>query len=759
MKFFSIKSRVASACFAGGLLLLTVFATNIYGQSAADWQDVNSGIVHAFGPRYSTPQVYRTLQLNMSNMRQLLSTAPMEFSEAARSKTLVISLPMPGGSTDDFEIFESPVMAPALAAKYPQIRTYAGTGLTDPRAHIRIDVTDFGFHAMILSPRGDVFIDPVSNESADYYIAYFKKDLKREYAFECGVTGSEDENVQLEKKHNTPQYRSSGDQLRIYRLALACTGEYAATKGGTVSGALSGMTTSINRVTGIYESEFGIRMELIANDDTLISLNGATDPYTNNNGFLMLDENQSYIDDIIGKPNYDIGHVFSTGGGGIAGLGVVCLNNQKANGVTGLPNPTGDGFDVDYVAHEMGHQFGANHTFNSTTGSCSGGNRWAGTAFEPGSGSTIMAYAGICQPNNLQAHSDPFFHVGSYDEISDYAFESEGSSCPVVIETGNTPPEADGGSNYNIPFKTPFKLTGTASDADGDSLSYMWEEIDKGPATSMNSPSGNAPSFRSMIADSVPYRYFPKLSSIVTGAVSNGEVLPTYARSLKFRFVVRDNRPDGGGLTYDESPVVLTVKNTGTPFAVTFPNGGDHLGIGTNQTITWDVSQTDVSPISCSEVNILLSTDGGYTYPVTLLANTPNDGEQMITMPNDQGLFTNDARIMVQSVGNVFFDISDQDFTIDASTGIEQTGAVNLAALYVFPNPTTGLLHATITTDDHSPVVIIRDISGRVISKQTLKNSAGQQEVDFDLTAHAGQFFVMEVITARGSVMQKIVKQ
>lgn len=758
MRFLPFQLANQSKYFVGLLFLLNSVTTFTFAQSASYWQDINSGMVSAFGTRYSTPETYRSLQLNAAALRAHLLAAPMEFSSAAKTSMVTISLPMPGGTFEDFQIFESPVMAPALAAKYPEIKTYAGIGISDPRAHIRLDITALGFHAMILSPRGDVFIDPISNENQDYYISYNKKDLVREYGFDCEVAGEEEGSYELEKKH-TPQYRSSGDQLRTYRLALACTGEYANTKGGTKTGALSGMTTSINRVTGIYESEFGIRLELIANNDTLIHLVSSTDPYTNNNGGVMLDQNQDHIDDIIGNANYDIGHVFSTGGGGIAGLGVVCITNKKANGVTGLPNPTGDGFDVDYVAHEMGHQFGANHTFNSTSGSCGGGNRWPGTAFEPGSGSSIMAYAGICSPNDLQAHSDPFFHVGSYDEISDYAFESEGSSCPVIIETGNSLPVAEGGSNYTIPFKTYFKLTGTGSDADGDSLSYMWEEIDKGPATGMNAPTGNAPSFRSLKADTVPYRYFPKLSSIVTGAVSNGETLPSYARSLKFRFVVRDNRPNGGGLTYDDSPVTLSVINTGTPFKVIHPNTATTWGIGSEISVAWDVSSTDLSPINCSQVNILLSLDGGYTYPVTLLTNTPNDGSEVFTLPNNTDLFTDKARIMVQSAGNVFFDISDINFVIDASVGI-QAASVTSTGLAIYPNPTNGLFNISLS-QGNDPVthLFVKDIVGRAIIAKVVGTLAGQQELLVDLSGQPNGIYMVEAKTANGSMIRKVVKQ
>lgn len=729
-------------------------------QSASLWQDVNATVVQSFGARYSTPTAYRTLQLNTAAMREQLQQAPMEFSADAQSRQMVLTLPMADGSFQDFEIFESPVMAAGLAAHYPKIKTYAGRGISDPRAHLRIDVTNFGFHAMVLSPRGDVFIDPVSNESTDFYIAYNKKDLPRTYAFDCGVAedGTSVKNDAHEGGSNI-SYKSSGNELKTYRLALACTGEYAATKGGTVAGALSGMVTSVNRVTGIYESEFGVRMQLIENDTQLIYLSSGTDPYSNTNGGAMLGQNQNTIDDVIGSDNYDFGHVFSTGGGGIAGLGVICRNNQKANGVTGLPNPTGDAFDVDYVAHEMGHQFGGDHTFNSTTGACGGGNRWGPTAYEPGSGSTIMAYAGICSPNDLQPHSDPFFHTGSYDEIMNYITEDDGATCPVVTPTGNTPPVVDTHTDYTIPFETPFRLTGTATDADGDSLSYMWEEIDKGPACAMNAPTGTAPSFRSFKADSVPYRYFPKLPSLLAGTTSSGETLPTYARSLNFRFTARDNREDGGGLSYDDDPTTLTVINTGTPFRVSFPNLFDAWAIGTTYTITWDVSSTDLAPISCANVNILLSTNGGYAWPITLAANTPNDGSEEIMIPMDVSLVGNTNRIMVQSVGNVFFDVSDHNFSIGTNTGLSAVDDIG-EQVAVFPNPTNGIIQLSVNGfAGEAATIIVNDVTGRTVKQISAMKLGGNQDISFDLSNEPAGIYSVKLVTESGSTVKKIVKQ
>lgn len=265
-----------------------------------------------------------------------------------------------------------------------------------------------------------------------------------------------------------------GTNLRTYRLALACTGEYAvavAGAGPTVPAVAAAMLTSINRVTGVYEREVSLRMTLIANNNNLIYLNGATDPYTNNNGGTMLGENQANIDAVIGNANYDIGHVFSTGGGGIASLNSPCITGNKARGVTGLPNPVGDAFDIDYVAHEMGHQWGGNHSMAGCGASP------ASTKYEVGSGTTIQGYAGICAAENIQPNSDPVFHAISFDEISNFITTGGGNTCGVSTATGNTLPiiATLANNNLSIPVSTPFTLSGTATDQNNDPLSYCWE--------------------------------------------------------------------------------------------------------------------------------------------------------------------------------------------------------------------------------------------------------------------------------------------
>ncbi|MEO8233200.1 MAG: reprolysin-like metallopeptidase [Ignavibacteriota bacterium] len=631
------------------------------------WQDIDQSQIVTTGQRYIIPQQFRTIKLDAVGIQNFLSAAPMEFTNDVKTKSLIISLPMPDGSMQRFAVVESPVMAPELAAKYPEIKTYMGKGIDDIYASVRFDLTPLGFHAMILSPNGNVFIDPYALGDTENLISYYTKDFYNDQkTFVCELIADENKIKEIEYLVGDGVLTPTGPQLRTYRLALACTGEYATFFGGTVPLALAAIVTSVNRIDGVYEKETAIRMVLVANNDTLIFTNASTDPYTNNNGNTMLGQNITTCNARIGGSNYDIGHVFSTGGGGVAFLGCVCTGN-KAGGVTGSPGPVGDPFDIDYVAHEMGHQFGGNHTFNSTASSCGGGNRTSSAAYEPGSGSTIMAYAGICPPDNLQNNSDPFFHVKSFDEIVAYTNFGSGNSCAVITSTGNSAPTVTVPSGgFYIPKSTPFALTGSATDPNGDPLTYCWEEYDLGPAGAPGTPSGNAPIFRSWNPDTSSTRYFPRLVNLLNNTTVIGEILPTYTRTLTFRLTARDNKPGGGGV--DRSQMQFNVDGNSGPFLVTSPNTNVTWAGESSQTVTWNVANTSTAPVSCANIKILLSTDGGQTFPTTLAASTPNDGSEVVVIPNTP---TTTARIKVEAVANIFFDLSNINFTIEEAVPVE----------------------------------------------------------------------------------------
>jgi len=703
------------------------------------------------------PDKYQLLSLDIPSVKALLAKSPMEFTPLGKNSNVVLKVPFPDGSFHYFKMVETVMMETGLANKFPDIKTYSGQGIDNPTAIIKVSITQLGFQSMVISPEGSFFIDQYALFNTRDYIVYNSNDFNGYRSFVCE---NKDEKVKFNKSNsiiNHSALRSNGTNLRTYRLALACTGEYAATKGGTTSGAMAGMVASMLRVNGIYETEVSIRMVMIANNNLLIYLNGTTDPYTNTNGSTMLTENQTNINAVIGLANYDIGHVFSTGGGGVATLNSPCSAN-KARGVTGNGSPVGDSFDVDYVAHEMGHQFGGNHTFNSVTGSCAGGNRAASAAYEPGSGVTIMAYAGICGTDDLAPHSIAYFHTWSFDEIYNFSVTGSGNGCAVLTPTGNNPPTASAGAilNYVIPFQTPFTITGVGSDPDGDAITYSWEEFDKTTTGgAWNAPTLDAPIFRPFSPVTSPSRTFPKLSDILGNITTIGEFLPTYARTLKFRLTVRDNRSGGGGVTHNDDTLKVQVINTITPFKVTVQNTATTWVSGTTQTITWDVSSSNIAPISCTNVKISFSSDGGLTFPTVVAASTPNDGSEIITVP---ATVSTQTRIKVEAVGNIFFDINDVNFIIQVGSAVLTTlttNAISPANLCVGQTLSVGFNGDGTANAGNIYTVQISTSAGSFIggsSIGTLSSTAASGSIVCTIPAGAGSLYRIRVISSNPAI-------
>ena len=637
------------------LLLLAAISVGAQQSAFRFWADASPRDItpEAGAKRMIYPAHFRTVQVEYDALSGLL----------AASGPVTLEIPLPNGQSSEFEVWEAPVMHQDLQARYPEIHCFTGKGIQDKGATIKCDVTPWGFHAMIISPSlGSIFIDPYWHGEKRIVMSYFKKDFKKSkddhFGCELASEGTSSwESLPFEAPA-APEETAAGDcRHRQYRLALSCTGEYANFHGGTKPLVLAAMNTSMNRVNGLYEKDFAVTMQIIPNNDTLIFLNSSTDPFSNNNGGTMLGQNQTTVTQRIGSANYDIGHVFSTGGGGIASLGSVCNNSNKAQGVTGGPSPVGDPFDIDYVAHEMGHQFGGNHTFNN---SC-GGNRNNATAMEPGSGSTIMAYAGICSPD-VQGNSDDYFHAISIQEIVTYITTGNGNTCAVKTITGNTAPTVTNVPNYTIPKSTPFVLTAPATDADaGDVLTWCWEQMDNQIATQPPvATNTGGPLFRSLDPMTTPSRYFPRLSDVINNVTNNQwEKLPSVARTMNFRVVVRDNHP-GGGCTAEDN-VALTVSGSAGPFLVSVPNTNVTWNVGESKEVTWSVAGTNVAPVSCAQVRILLSKDGGNTYPYILAESVPNTGSATITVPD---AVATTCRVKVESIGNVFYDISNTNFRI-----------------------------------------------------------------------------------------------
>ncbi len=698
-----IKPHTCAALFFF-LVLVLMGSGSASAQKAGLWQKIDdSALARQPITKIPTPDNFATYRLDKLVLTKLLKSAPEEFTLA--SEDSVIELPMPGGTLERFRFEHSLVVERGLLVKFPELAlTFRGYGIDNPTSTVRFDLLPNGFHAMVLSTEGTILIDPYAIGETDNYVTYNKGELPSQGAFKCEVSDKtlasylssipEDQVAFVTGTAPEAPSLSNGTQLRTYRLALAADAEYCTKVGGnTVAGCLAAQVAIMNRVNGVYERDVAIHMNIVANNDLIVyaadntdcsggSCNSGNDPYNNTNPNQLLTQNQSNLDTVIGSTNYDIGHVFTTGGGGLAAINVSCQAGGKAQAETGLANPVGDAFAIDYVAHEMGHQWGGNHTFNGTVSSCSGGTRASSAAYEPGSGVSIMAYAGICGNQNLAAHSIDTFHMKSLQEISTYSQSGAGNVCAVTTSTGNTPPVVTivGGPVFTIPKLTPFTLTATATDVNNDSLTYDWQEFDLGSSTTSvpNSDlTGAIPIFRSYSPSASGSRTFPSLQYILNnsnvppstfscgGTCLTGELLPQISRTMSFQVVVRDNRALGGGL--NTSAATVNVDGTVGPLAVTAPNTAvTYNGLST-QTVTWNVANTTNAPVSAANVKISFSSDGGNTFPTVLLASTANDGTETVTIPN---VGTTQGRIKVEAVGNIFFDVSDTNFTVTAVTAV-----------------------------------------------------------------------------------------
>ncbi|NRR32825.1 hypothetical protein HSX11_21895 [Oxalobacteraceae bacterium] len=922
--------------------------------------------------RAAVPRRYHAAKLNRQGMQALTAAAPQERSAAAAAAPLVISLPHPEGGYQRFAIVDSPVMEAGLAAKHPEIRTFAGKGIDDPSASLRMDITPLGLHASVRTPKGAWYVDPQAALDDSVYNSYHRRDLPNVHgvlkesalaeprivlqrgfyhaadtvrvrgagfapgasvsitvrnietdsaARQSVVVNADEEGVVVatlpaDPSGNTGGYEvtaseggrsgtasylvvddavaaaaETGGHLRSYRLALVTDPSYATYFGGPAN-VTAAKVSLINRVTQVYEDETSIRLQLInatdaLNLDTAAMMTGANGPCGGAACFTpsqatgcssgTLSRNRIVTGLLAGAGNFDVGHIaLGLNGGGIASLGVVG-GSAKAQGCTGIPTPVGDVYAVDYVAHELGHQFAGNHTFNGVSGSCSGGNRNEETSVEPGSGSSIMAYAGICGSDNLQPHSDAYWSQRSFDEIVSFTSSGEnnlnevqvvalsgftsngrqfqlrfngGMSAPIVrgsnfttagvkaaiqaipgwpagatvtasalsdnaftltfggtlagsnvaalellncsggcsgyvgevtrggattrggaqSASGNSAPVVTVTPSYVIPLRTPFALSGSASDADGDPLSYLWEQNDAGTGSGtglINNTKKNGPLFRQFglraavteddaieyhspgenHTSSNPVRVFPDLAQIlannsnaVTGACPvsatptladidcYSEFLPTasYAggngnpAALNFRLTARDGRGGVGSA----STRLLLAPGAG-PFLVTAPNSAVTLEAGSSQTVSWNVANTSAAPVNAANVRITLSADGGLSFPYTLSDSAPNSGSKTVTLPQ---LATKLARIKVEALGNVFFDISDANFTIALAGDVDADGAVDCADISIVRGAMGkrgGQAGFNAAADvNHDNVVDVRDLA--IVTKHIASGSTCQ---------------------------------
>lgn len=648
-----------------------------YGLSAQNfWQHASENAIPLSNENYREviPQTYETFALDLRGLKTYLKDAPMQRTSAAQNRPLSVELPLPDGELHEFLIHESPVMKPELSAKYPGIKSYAGYSKTNKEISVRFMYGDAGFSASFRQGKEVSIIEPYAKNIADHYVVYNYRNNTPEaeyHNFICGVNDDDEffhpdpeteaerlrENMHAHSHSNARTTENATAEIREYEMAMAGVAEWTALHGGTVSGGLSAVNQALNLLNTVLGAEASLRFVLIPNNDLLIYTDPITDPYNMVTlGGALLQQNQINLNATIGNAAYDIGHVLTVGCSDVGGVvsGTVCTSSNKGRGVT-CQGGSLTGAILGIAVHEIAHQFNADHTWNN----CSQGTlmqRREGSAYEPGSGSTIMSYAGACGAQNVQFGGDVYYHVRSLEQMYNHSVNGGGATCPDVISDDNNIPEIElpYKDGFYIPISTPFELTAVGSDLDTDNnLTYSWEQYNLGPLADLGTPTLNGPSFRSFPPNESPTRIFPTLQIVLTNNQSQTEVLPTYDRVFNFRCTVRDNDPDAGAATWEEMEFFST--NTAGPFRVTYPNSNETLKVGDYIEVLWNVANTDNDLVNCQKVDILLSDNGGTDNQYILAEGVPNTGSHFVTIPD---AITSEARIKIRAADNIFFDVS-----------------------------------------------------------------------------------------------------
>ncbi len=743
--------------------------------------------------------------INTSAVKQALLNATDKFSNAAG---ISIYFPNKKGEMEQFKVWENSNMEPGFQAQFPDIRAYVGKGVTDKGAVVNFSLSPQGIQTILFRTDGATECIEAYDKNATAYVL-FDASYSKKGALNCSTTkGSSVLEEVNEFRLNQNIAKSDNAKYKTLRLALSCTAEYATHFGASINGTsadmalvLAAMNATMTRVNGVYEKDLAVHLNMIDNS-TFIYYNAATDPYSavvgadnNGNGFDDGMDNwnlelMNTLHVVPGDALFDIGHLFgASGGGGNAGcIGCICSNSTtttvdsfgitrpnsyKGSGITSPSNgqPSGDSFDIDFVAHEMGHQLGGNHSFTY-------GFESTVAQTEPGSGSTIMGYAGVTS-YDVQAHSDPIF---CYKNIYQIQNNLNNKTCPIsTTMTTNATPVVNAGLDYTIPISTAFVLTGTASDADtGDVLTYLWEQNDVGTSSTVDASSFSistktaGPTFRTFKPSVNTMRYFPQMGKIIsgliavtTGTTSNWESVSSVARTLNFTFTARDNHAGGGQTKTDATKI--TVNATGGPFTVTSQAAVGISYMGTSQqTVTWNVANTTAAPFNTPTVDILVSTNvstsletfnattptvQNATAWTTIASGVPNNGSYLVTLPDVPSTKTT-CRFMVKAVGNVFLAVNAKNFTITPNLANESFSLDNFS---LFPNPNNGKFTVQFDSVSSNTIeVAINDMRGRSVYQKQFENTGVfSQEIQME-SIQAGIYLVTVKDGAR-KVVKKIV--
>lgn len=757
---------VASTLFGGSTFAQQNFWKTISEKSSASKEQLVM--------RSHTPTKSIKLDLAYDNLVNYLTKT------SARNSSKLLKFPDENGNFVTYKIIESSNFSEELQKKYSDIKSYSGFNVDNPNQRINFSLSpQFGLYGSLIDGDKSILIDAYTKNKSSYII-YDKSNLVNgSNNFKCNVDSNENglgiENLDFNKVKTKSSKTLNEGSLRKYRFAVTTTTEYsnyviqqANISNGTVdekkAAILAAVNLSLTRINGVLKNDVGIFLELIPNTDLLFFIDN--DTFNNMNASQMIDENIIVANRIIGTNNYDIGHLFfkvnsPNDSNGLAYTPSVCENNYKAGGVTGSDSPIGDAFDIDYVTHEIGHQLGANHTQNNNC------NREISASMEPGSGSTIMGYAGIC-PANVQQHSNDYYHTKSIEEILNTI---NFGSCGQLISTTNTTPiiTTELKNTYNLPIATAFALETSATDANGDQLTYTWEQMN--PEVAETTASGSlplssntrGPSFRSFSPKKEGIRYFPRIEKILTNElvftsnpynsnnydVNNWEVIPNVARTMKFSVTVRDNNSQVG-LTARQDLNLNFVAQAG-PFKVTSQSINENWKQNNQATINWDVAGTNANGINTQNVKILLSTNGGQSFDKVLVESVPNNGSYTFTVPGGLGN-TENARIMIKAIDNVFLAVNSANFSIESS--LDTDDLTNEKSLSIYPNPSNGILNIQFEKSFKNGDIRVTDMTGRTVYSNKLTYASTQQ---INLSNLSNGVYIISLELDNENISKKIV--
>lgn len=742
-----MKKSYISLCLAAALV---GFGFQAQAQTQP-WNSISVYQLPADLNQYVFPTEFTAYQMDITAIQALLDQAGNSFQTGVD-----IKLPL-GDRIQTLRVWRDDVLAPELAAQFPEIRSFTGVDPNNHAISAKLDLNHMGFSGMIIHPEeGSFMIDPYSLKSQDYYLGFWRRDLDPNI-YKTGFCGTRDEEVvplstselipspNLDSRSNEADLlRANGSIKRTYRAAISCTGEWAnMITGGapSVPSVLSAMATIMNRCNGVFQRELSVKMEIIANNNEIVYIDPASDPYTcvGESHDCLIDQVKSNLDDVLPVNSYDIGHIFCTTGGGLAQLNAVC-GSGKARGVSGVFTTS----DIGTIIHEMGHQMGTGHTFNANTGGCEG-NGSETSAYEPGAGTSIMSYSGMCAPNNVTLPTSDYYHVASLEMMTDFIVFGGGATCGTV-SPGVTPISISPiAATHNIPLNTPFELSTdepTTSEPAPPEVTFSWEQWDLGNFGETEAEAGNweeGPTFESRAPISRKDRQFPDNSLVAAGTYAvAGQRLPLVARELNFKLTNRSYFEGWGTFNYSDDVVTINAVES-DPFRVTKPDVTTLYEVGAPILITWDTVNTRQDPISCGFVNIFLSINGGETFPFQVVANAPNIGSYTLAAPN---VYSDNIRFKVKASGNVFYDISKTDIRIHGeSVGIDDE---NLLAnsLKIYPNPTDNMLFLRNEIAAKEPLQV-RMVN---LAGQTVYTGAFLQNLDINVGSLAAGTYLLQVV-------------